>query len=97
MTTIYEFMSKNPFLTFFSLIVLVSGISGIVWMVSSIIGDIFFRLPNRVLRHFSIKKHGWPPLHCDADGDLTEYYDDDEENTEQAGARDCSDKAPRNP
>ena len=24
---------------------------------------------NRFMRHFNIRKHGWPPAHLDADGD----------------------------
>lgn len=27
-------------------------------------------LVNRILRHANIKKHGYPPAHCDADGDF---------------------------
>lgn len=27
---------------------------------------------NRILRHWSIRKHGYPPTHCDADGDFKE-------------------------
>ena len=27
---------------------------------------------NRPLRHMNIKKHGYPPQHCDADGDFKE-------------------------
>jgi D-alanyl-lipoteichoic acid acyltransferase DltB (MBOAT superfamily) len=25
---------------------------------------------NRTFRHYNIRKHGYPPLHCDADGDF---------------------------
>jgi hypothetical protein len=25
---------------------------------------------NRTLRHWNIRKHGYPPAHCDADGDF---------------------------
>jgi len=25
---------------------------------------------NRFLRHWNIRKHGYPPEHCDADGDF---------------------------
>tara|TARA_R110000851_G_scaffold40131_2_gene101424 strand:- start:55 stop:270 length:216 start_codon:yes stop_codon:yes gene_type:complete len=25
---------------------------------------------NRPLRHWNIRKHGYPPAHCDADGDF---------------------------
>lgn len=27
-------------------------------------------LINRPLRHYNINKHGYPPKHCDADGDF---------------------------
>jgi hypothetical protein len=29
-----------------------------------------FRVWNRFWRHWSIRKHGYPPAHCDADGDF---------------------------
>lgn len=25
---------------------------------------------NRPLRHWTIRKHGYPPIHCDSDGDF---------------------------
>jgi hypothetical protein len=31
---------------------------------------LFFRIPNRFLRSRNIKNAGWPPAHCDADGDF---------------------------
>ena len=52
---IYQFMSDSPFLTFFLLWVILSSLT------SSI---------KRVLRHMDIKKNGWPPAHCDSDGDF---------------------------
>ena len=27
---------------------------------------------NRFWRHWNIRKHGYPPTHCDADGDFPE-------------------------
>ena len=30
-------------------------------------------LINRFLRHWNIRKHGYPPAHCDADGDFKNY------------------------
>ena len=30
---------------------------------------------NRFLRHFNIRKHGYPPEWCDADGDFKESKD----------------------
>jgi hypothetical protein len=31
---------------------------------------------NRIFRHWNIRKHGYPPAHCDADGDLKEEKDE---------------------
>lgn len=59
--TIFEFMSDSPFLTFF-----------LVLIVGEVIVRIFVGLPNRILRHLNIRKHGYPPSHCDADGDFKE-------------------------
>lgn len=55
--------AESPFLTALVLIVLIVTVSGALvtaW--------------NRTLRVFNIYKNGWPPEHCDADGDLTEMY-----------------------
>ncbi len=58
---IYEFMDNSPTLTFF---------------LALILGEVVVRtmctLPNRILRHWNIRKHGYPPPHCDADGDFRE-------------------------
>lgn len=56
---IYKFMSESPFLTFF--LAIIAGQTIITVLV---------RLPNRILRHWNIRKHGYPPAHCDADGDF---------------------------
>jgi len=53
--TIYDFMSDSPWLSFFLAIVIAQGIKFII---------------NRLLRHMNIRRHGWAPVHCDADGDL---------------------------
>jgi len=42
---------------------------GFVIVVGMILNFIF-RLYNRALRHRSLMKHGYPPEHCDADGDF---------------------------
>ena len=34
-------------------------------------------LPNRIMRHANIRKHGYPPAHCDADGDFLKPSEDD--------------------
>jgi hypothetical protein len=51
----YQFMSNSPGLTFF-----------VVWLVAHHIAYAW----NRLMRHLNIRKHGWPPAHCDADGDF---------------------------
>ena len=40
--------------------------------------NFFANIINRLLRHGILRKHGYPPEHCDADGDAR-YVDDDEE------------------
>jgi len=52
-------MSESPVLTFFLAVIL--GCTAY---------DVLFKLPNRLFRHLNIRKHGWPPDHCDADGDF---------------------------
>lgn len=49
----YQFISNSPFLTFF-----------LAYLIASTVGTIV----KRFLRHLDIKKNGWPPNHCDADG-----------------------------
>jgi hypothetical protein len=39
-------------------------------LILSGIGNFIFRIYNRTLRHYNVKKHGYPPAHCDADGDF---------------------------
>jgi len=59
MTTIYEFMSDSPVLTFFIIV-------GIGLMLETL----YRYLIKYPLRAMNIRKHGWPPEHCDADGDF---------------------------
>ena len=61
--TLYDFMSGSPIMT----IILAMMIIPLLYL---IIFTIVFRLPNRILRSRNIRKHGWPPPHCDADGDF---------------------------
>jgi hypothetical protein len=56
---IYQFMSESPILTFFLATIIIQGIIAIV------IG-----LPNQFMKRLNIWKHGYPPVHCDADGDF---------------------------
>ena len=57
------FLTESPWLSFFLLWICIAAVTGVFY-------NLFFKLPNRVLRHLNIKKHGWPPAHCDADGDF---------------------------
>jgi hypothetical protein len=54
---IYQFMSDSPWLTFFLVFLLTATVS---------------RIWNRFWRHMNIRKHGYPPPHCNADGDFKE-------------------------
>lgn len=56
---IYQFMSGSPYLTFF--LALIGG---------EVVVHVLVNLPNRILRHWNIRKHGYPPAHRDADGDF---------------------------
>ena len=41
----------------------------------------FFVMWNRFLRSFTLRKHGYPPPHCDADGDFkSEPKEEDDSN-----------------
>ncbi len=59
MKELFEFMSESPFLSFF-----------IALIIGQFAGMLFVNLPNRILRHRNIRLHGYPPAHCDADGDF---------------------------
>ena len=61
---IYQFMSNSPYLTFFLALIAVAAFKYIL---------VF--CVNRPLRSRNIRLHGWPPKHCDADGD---FKQDDE-------------------
>lgn len=59
MTDLFKFASDNPWLTFFLAVI-----------AAEVIIRVVVNLPNRILRHWNIHKHGYPPPHCDADGDF---------------------------
>jgi hypothetical protein len=59
-------MSESPYLTVF---------------VAIVASEMLFKMWNRLLRHLNIRKQGWPPPHCDADGDFKP--DVDSENSKQ--------------
>jgi hypothetical protein len=55
----FEFMDKHWFIGF----LLTAGIVGGAF-------NLIFLMWNRFWRHMNIRKHGYPPAHCDADGDF---------------------------
>jgi len=63
---IFEFMSDSPWLTFFIAI-------GVV----CVIEILFLKVPHIIMRYWNINKHGYPPPHCDADGDFKVSESDD--------------------
>jgi len=42
----------------------------LVFLIFSLILTFIFKCWNRFWRHMNIRKHGYPPKWCDADGDL---------------------------
>jgi hypothetical protein len=62
---VFEFMKSCPILTFF--LALICGLT---------IKNIVLCVPNRIMRHWNIRKHGYPPPHCDADGDFKPEKDE---------------------
>lgn len=67
--TVFEFMLASPWLSFFIAII-----------IHFTLYELFFRLPNRIIRGMNIRKHGWPPAHCDADGDFKKEENNDKQN-----------------
>lgn len=41
----------------------------VIIILATIAGNTIISLWNRFFRHWNIRKHGWPPERCDADGD----------------------------
>jgi hypothetical protein len=60
MTEFYKFSTDNPWLTFFLVCVT---------------EQLVFRVVNRFYRVLNILFRGWPPSHCDADGDFENKED----------------------
>ena len=56
----WQFMTGSPWLTFF---------------LALIVGEVITRSVQLALRHWSIRRQGYPPPHCDADGDPLEQDD----------------------
>ena len=66
---VWEFMSGSPFVALVMVCLMAGTISGI-WA--------------RFIRHLNIRKHGWPPPHCNADGYLKEEEEEEPENEDDA-------------
>jgi hypothetical protein len=43
-----------------------------VVILTSLFLSFIFKMYNRTFRHWNIRKHGYPPPHCDADGDFSQ-------------------------
>ena len=67
--TLFQFMNDHPFISLFML-----------WAICELI----FKSWNRFMRHLNIRKHGWPPAHCDADGDFKPEPEPEDESPENA-------------
>jgi hypothetical protein len=39
-------------------------------LILTMVFHFIFSMWNRFWRHWNIRKHGYPPIHCDADGDF---------------------------
>lgn len=61
---IFEFISDSPWISFF-----------LGLMIGQAAISVLVNLPNRIMRHWNIRKHGYPPAHCDADGDFKDNVD----------------------
>lgn len=61
---IFEFMSNHPILTLL-----------LAYLVLATISEVF----GRFFRAITINKHGYPPAHCDADGDFKKEPERDDD------------------
>ena len=48
---------------------------GVAILLGMVLNSILF-IYNRAFRHYNIRKHGYPPAHCDADGDFKQKEED---------------------
>ena len=62
--TIWQFASDCPWTVFFLALIALSALRSVLRYCI-----------NRPLRAMNIRKHGWPPAHCDADGDFRDDND----------------------
>lgn len=67
---IYELISDSPWVSFFIAGLLVHG-------AVSIVRSFLRYCIDRPLRHWTIRLRGYPPEHCDVDGDFKPEKDSD--------------------
>lgn len=72
METIHEIIKESVSGGFWKFI----GYWIIITVIISIPANLIRFAINRPLRHWNIRKHGYPPPHCDADGDFKQEEDD---------------------
>lgn len=53
------------------------GFTWILYILTKFLGFVI----NRILRYRNIRKYGYPPPHCDADGDFRPIRSDDVQQT----------------
>jgi hypothetical protein len=58
MTEFFQFVLSD-FVTWLGFILILGGVLNFI-----------YKIYNRTWRHANIRKHGYPPAHCDADGDF---------------------------
>jgi hypothetical protein len=63
------FLLESPWLFF---IVLITIIPIFITAIGRILNNLFYNLPLRFMRYLIIRKHVYPPPHCDADGDFVD-------------------------
>ena len=61
---LWETIGNQPFLTVIVVYIVTHGV---------------FLCCNRIVRGMNLRKLGWPPPHCDGDGDFRPEKDDDDE------------------
>lgn len=53
-----------------------------IWIASTITMYVIFRfiinLTDSILRHRTLRKNGYPPIHCDVDGNFREDKEDED-------------------
>jgi|GEM_PF-2412193 hypothetical protein len=71
---VFEYTSANPrmaiFLGILAFLALAIAQSALLELL-----NFLFRIYSRTMRMMTIRKAGWPPEHCDADGDSVLYSD----------------------